>query len=177
MPGARENIIMQRHRQQDDPFRIAGELLGHWKGTLLKSGRVMAKMLRSNDPQGRLISTNNIGNLAAYSLYAATTGYMIDALRDYVTKGKEPEFTPQRLLKAFINSGAGGVYADALLGEYHEYGRSLPETIAGPVLSMTGDAMKIRDLEQLWKFGERNLPMRNLWLYQGYKAHILEEPD
>lgn len=175
LPGARENIIMQRHRQQDDPFRIAGELLGHWKGTLLKSGRGMAKMLRSNDPQGRLVSGSNIGHLATYSLYAATTGYMIDALREYVTKGKEPEFNEKSLLKAFINSGAGGVYLDALLGEYHEYGRSMPEAVAGPLLSMTGDAMKIRDVEQLFKFGKRNMPLRNLWLYQAFNAHILEE--
>src|SRR5690606_29462135 len=83
--GAKEFAFTRKGLRQDDPVRIASELLFTLKATLLKTGNVFAKNFRNADPKGRLVSTDNLGHIAAYTIYAGTVALLTMKLREAIT--------------------------------------------------------------------------------------------
>jgi len=184
VPGAREQVAMQRFRPQDDPIRLASELMFQFRGTLMKSGSVFARMLRANDPKGRLLSRDNMGAMATYTLYSALVAYTIDTLKNYVNKNVWPEEVGVGdIRKSLVNSGAAGIWGDFLGGEYYSYGKGVADTLTGPIVGTMSDLGRgiynadsgEKAMENLYNWGKRQIPGQNLWMIQAFKARFIEE--
>jgi hypothetical protein len=72
-------------------------------------------------------------------------GYGAMTAKDAI-KGKTPRdpTDPQTMAAAMLQGGAMGIYGDFLLGESSRFGRSLLETIGGPVPSTIADIDELR---------------------------------
>jgi hypothetical protein len=101
---------------------------------------------------GREVYGRGAGAFAEGSVYglakliAASTvmGYAAMSIKDML-KGKSPRDPNDKdtYIRAFLQGGGAGIYADYLFGEWNRFGNSLLESSAGPVASTVTSAFKL----------------------------------
>lgn len=130
--------------------------------------------------------------IPAYLFGTAVFGMMALQARQFVT-GKEPKPFDEKLFAAGLAQGGGfGVYGDFLFSDFSRHDRTLQATLTGPLFGTLNDAthtfagnfQKMMDEDQdskfwadLYKLGESNVPMVNLWytrllIERGITDHI-----
>lgn len=79
------------------------------------------------------------------ALWMTLFGYGAMSAKDML-KGRKPRdpLDPQTMAAAMLQGGALGIYGDFLLGESSRFGRSILETVAGPVPSTIADLDELR---------------------------------
>lgn len=91
------------------------------------------------------IGMTEVTGTAQLFLWMTLFGYGAMSAKDAL-RGRTPRdpTDPQTMAAAMMQGGALGIYGDFLLGESSRFGRSLLETIGGPVLSTVADLDEIR---------------------------------
>jgi hypothetical protein len=118
------------------------------------------------------VGMREMQGIAQLVLYLTAFGYASMSIKDAL-KGRTPRdpLSAKTMSEAFLQGGASGVYGDVLLGQASLYGRSLLETIGGPVASTAADIdeLKARIMRgddvgaSALKLGLSNTPFLNLF--------------
>lgn len=97
---------------------------------------------------GKKLYQGHYKNLATAIVGLTTAGYATSIIKD-IAHGKEPknQVDAQVALRAFVNSGAIGPYADFILSDATLYGSSPEAVIAGPIFGKAGDAVQMLQKE------------------------------
>ena len=146
-PGARERSMLNQGYPRGT---IVGETIRNitqFKGfptTYVTKGLMRTYYARKASGQSGYIG------VAQLVVGMTVMGYVSGAVKD-VLRGKTPMsvFDPDTFLnvktlgRAFVSGGGAGILGDFFFGEYDRYGRSLTETLGGPVLGTANDAAAI----------------------------------
>lgn len=194
LPGAKENRIMQRHRPQDDPVRIAAEAIFQFKGSVMRSMRSQMKAVRAAGMEGDLVNANSTMMLGQLVILGTVVHYTQQALRDFI-RGRETKFPetpaeiPRFVAQGTTSAATFGVIGDALLGQHWNYNRSAVESVAGPIISeimgqrgyldMINKLSQDPSFDRLESSGQQLLrkSMPNHFLIEALQGHILEETN
>ncbi|OYX02033.1 MAG: hypothetical protein B7Z15_19205, partial [Rhizobiales bacterium 32-66-8] len=127
------------------PGTISGEFARSF--AMFKSFGVSVSML-----QGARVAAEVSGGRgargAAYAgsaLITLTLGGMLGNWLKDIAAGKDPRpvDSPGFVLEAMLQGGGLGIYGDFLLADYNRFGNSLASTIAGPVVGLGEDVLKL----------------------------------
>ena len=176
----------------DDIAYLLGEIDRSW--LLFKS---FPHAMLSRNLQRGIKAYENMGGKAGYlaSLIALTTvfGAIANTVQD-ILNGRDPRnLSPtgphalRNWLSAFTKGGAFGIYSDFLFAQNTQYGRSLLETMAGPVLGDVAalDALTRGNLfeylqgqptnagAEAVQFGRGILPGGNIWYAKLALDHLI----
>jgi hypothetical protein len=148
-PDARTRLFMYRGTQ---PGTVAGESLrfiGQFKSfPVAFVQKVLAPTFYGRKGQGVLSRSMDMAKLMATLTFF---GYISMTAKQAARgqKAADPTESWARAFgvigAAFVQGGGAGIYGDFLLGEYNRFGRSLPETAAGAVISGP-----VSDVSALW---------------------------
>lgn len=166
--GAREQAILLQGRQPGTPLGVALRLWAQLKGfPTAMIVRAWGRELYGG--QGRM---GAMSGLVQMIVGATVLGYAGMALRD-LAKGRTPRdpTDPKTWTAAFLQGGAGTIYADFAFGEFNRFGRSAVASLAGPTFGQIDDVMEVigrmRSGEdpgaQAFRVFMNNVPGQNLW--------------
>lgn len=119
--------------------RVMGDRIfanGYEYNSNLSYATNMAAAVKYNGYQG-------LAGIAGLVVQMSLFGYLALTAKDAI-KGKEPRpINPQTMLEAFVQSGAGGLYVDALLGETRTRYGGITSVMAGPAAGSLDQAFDI----------------------------------
>jgi hypothetical protein len=114
----------------------------------------------------------SVYGLAKLITASTVLGYAAMTAKDML-KGKSPRdpHDPKTYLKAFTQGGGAGIYGDFLFGEFNRMGQSPAESLAGPVLGVGFDSIKLwsklvrgeADAGDALRLAQNNTPFLNLF--------------
>lgn len=146
-PDARSRWFMLRGTQ---PGTVEGELLrffAQFKGfpTAMVQKVVGREIYGHGADRLKDIGMTEVMGTAQLFLWTTIFGYGAMAVKDLL-KGRQPRdpTDPQTIAAAMLQGGALGIYGDFILGESSRFGRSVLETLAGPVPSAIADLDELR---------------------------------
>jgi hypothetical protein len=146
-PDARSRWWLQRGTQ---PGTVEGELLRYISQFKSFPTALMHKVFGRElygygADTARQAGMTEFTGIAQLVLYTTLFGYAAMSIKDLL-KGREPRdpLSPKTMGAAMMQGGAMGIYGDFVLGESSRFGRSLLETLGGPVLSTVADIDELR---------------------------------
>lgn len=146
-PDARSRWWLLRGTQ---PGTVEGEMLrfmAQFKGfpTALMQKVVGRELFGQGADRLKDVGMTEVMGTAQLFLWMTLFGYGAMAAKDTL-KGRVPRdpTDPKTMVAAMLQGGALGIYGDFMLGESSRFGRSILETVAGPVPSTFADLDELR---------------------------------
>lgn len=146
-PDARSRWWLLRGTQ---PGTVEGELLrffAQFKGfpTAMVQKTLGRELFGHGADSLKDVGMTEVMGTAQLFLWTTLFGYGAMAAKDLL-KGREPRdpTDPQTIAAAMLQGGAMGIYGDFILGESSRFGRSVLETLAGPVPAAIADLDELR---------------------------------
>lgn len=132
------------------PGTVEGEMLrfmAQFKGfpTELMQKVVGRELFGQGADRLKDVGMTEVMGTAQLFLWMTLFGYGAMSAKDLL-KGKQPRdpTDPKTMIAATLQGGALGIYGDFMLGESSRFGRSILETLAGPVPSTFADLDELR---------------------------------
>lgn len=182
--GPKEQRMLGKHLEKDDPIRLLAEGLTQFMGSPLRSTHTLAEYMRGTTATGLKTPKNfNEVQAVAQALFFFTmTGAAVTAVKKW-SRGEEfPEVTESDLMGYLNSSGGTGLYVDLAM---HSFARPGQGRTLSPGLelwdTLMSKARKAADgnasfeFGDTWEFIERNTIPKNHWLKPAIKNYILKE--
>jgi len=174
-PGVHERALFRRSTQpgtwEGELWRFAGQFKSFPVSIINKS---LNKMIYARGGANNLADAFKNGSMDKMGLVntmltMTSIGYFSMTIKDYL-KGRNPrEFNAETLGAAFIQGGAGGLYADILFRDAEKYGGKFSDiAFATPVAGLVNDLYSVARsgedfLPTLVKKGKNHIPYSNLF--------------
>lgn len=183
-PDARSRWWLLRGTQ---PGTVEGEMLrfmAQFKGfpTALMQKIVGRELYGYGADSLKQVGMTEVMGTAQLFLWMTLFGYGAMSAKDLI-KGRKPRdpTDPQTMAAAMLQGGAMGIYGDFLLGESSRFGRSILETLAGPVPSTFADLDELRArmmhgddvAASAFKVAINNTPFLNLFYTRIALDHLI----
>ncbi len=190
-PGIRDRAKLVMGTDPNEPIGIFLRMLAQLRTFPITMHSVMSRIVLSDPDVAAKTFLKGAATTQGIKLVAGTVasgtilGYVGMSARELSRGFTPPDPTdPVVIMDSFLRSGAGGLYADFVLGEYHKRGRSLIKDVAGPTLGQADDVARImagaargEDVSaDFFRLTRSNLPGQNLfWLRGTLDYYILDD--